>query len=127
MFEQDDIQSLLHQSRQYNAQVGITGVLLYIRGHIIQVLEGDKTAVKDLFARIKLDPRHTQVTCVLNKSIDERLFSEWSMGYQTLTGEQFEAVNSITDLAKAEPQPGKEHEAAIIKTLKAFYRINHQP
>ena len=126
MFDQDDIRSLLHQSRQYNAHQGITGVLLYMHGNIIQVLEGQKEAVKALYQRIEADQRHIHVTCVLNKSIENRLFPAWSMGYQTLNSEQFEAVSTIIDVDKAEPLPGKEQDPAIIKTLKAFYTINHQ-
>lgn len=126
MFDQDNIRSLLHQSRQHNAQVGITGILLYMRGNIIQVLEGDEPLVNALFKRIEIDQRHTNVTCVLNKAIEERLFSDWSMGYQTLTSEQFDAVSTIIDVDKREPLTGKEQDPAIIKTLKAFYKINHQ-
>ncbi len=92
LFDQEDINSILQQSCRHNAQVGITGVLLYMHGHIIQVLEGDKEAVSSLYGRIELDPRHTNVTCVLNQSIKERLFASWSMGYKTLTASQFEEV-----------------------------------
>lgn len=126
LFTPEDINDLLQQSRFWNAQVGITGALLYMHGHIIQVLEGDKPAVEALFERIKKDTRHKQVICVLNQSIEARLFSQWSMGYETLTSQQFDEVRTIIDLDKPELVTGKETESAIVKTLSGFYKINHQ-
>ena len=125
-FTSEDIQEILQQSRSWNAQVGITGVLLYMHGHIIQVLEGDKPAVDALFERIKKDPRHKQIICVLNQSIEALLFSHWSMGYETLTTQQFDEVRTIIDLAESEPARETENESAIVKTLRGFYKINHQ-
>ncbi|WP_157816180.1 BLUF domain-containing protein [Spirosoma pollinicola] len=125
-FTSEDIQDILQQSRSRNAQVGITGVLLYMHGHIIQVLEGDKPAVDDLFERIKKDTRHKQVICVLNQSIKAHLFSQWSMGYETLTTQQFDEIRTIIDLDKPKPVSETENESAIVKTLRGFYKINHQ-
>ncbi len=127
LFTQDDINDILQQSRSWNAQVGISGVLLYMHSHIIQVLEGDKLAVDALFERIKRDVRHKQVICVLNQPIKARLFSQWSMGYETLTSQQFNEVRLIIDLDKQEQITQKENESAILKTLRGFYKINHQP
>ena len=38
--EEKELISILHQSRQHNRQMNITGVLLYVQGRIVQVLEG---------------------------------------------------------------------------------------
>lgn len=126
LFTPEDIKDILQQSRSWNAQVGITGVLLYMRGHIIQVLEGDKPAVDTLFERIKTDTRHKQVICVLNQSIKARLFSQWSMGYEALTIHQFDEVRTIIDLDRGEQVTQKEDEPVILKTLEGFYKIHHQ-
>lgn len=126
LFTPEDIEDILQQSRSWNAQVGITGVLLYMHGHIIQVLEGDKAAVDALFERIRKDTRHKQVICVLNQSIEARLFSQWSMGYETLTTQQFNEVSTLIALDKPEQFIEKENESVILKTLRGFYNINHQ-
>lgn len=124
LFQEEDIQCILQQSRHHNAQAGITGVLLYLHGNIIQVLEGDKKAVAALYQRIEVDPRHRDVTCVLNHSIQERLFSTWSMGYQTLTTAQFEQVKRLVDLDTRTEAASQVKEPVVLKTLKAFYQIN---
>ncbi|RZK31621.1 MAG: BLUF domain-containing protein [Hymenobacter sp.] len=125
-FTSEDIQEILQQSRSWNAQVGITGVLLYMHGHIIQVLEGEKQAVVALFKRIEMDPRHKNVACVLNQSIAKRLFAQWRMGYETLTTQQFGQIRTMIDVDQRLEIPAEENEPAILKTLKAFYKINHQ-
>lgn len=117
---ENDLSVILKQSRFNNAKSGITGILLYINGSIIQVLEGDDKAVETLYHRIEKDPRHTNVVRVLNKPIDQRLFADWSMGYETITSRQLENIKAMvdTDANQAAGDP------VILKTLKAFYETN---
>lgn len=77
----DELETILEQSRQNNARADITGVLLYHDGSFFQVLEGDRTAVAALFQKIAKDDRHTKVTKIVVEPIEERSFGEWSMGY----------------------------------------------
>ncbi|MBO0953171.1 BLUF domain-containing protein [Fibrella forsythiae] len=65
---------LLEQSRRWNAEWNVTGALLYVRGNIMQVLEGEQQVVESLFQRIKAAPRHWQVEHILTRPITERLF-----------------------------------------------------
>lgn len=95
LIEEKDFTNLLEQSRQYNGNRGITGVLLCIRGQIIQVLEGQQLDVEDLFNRIKLYPRHTNVSLALKRPISQRLFPTWTMGYETITFSQLEDIKTI--------------------------------
>ncbi|MBW8245161.1 BLUF domain-containing protein [Muricauda oceani] len=52
---------LLEQSRNNNIRDNITGCLIYYMGGFIQVLEGDRTKVLELYEKIKLDKRHKNV------------------------------------------------------------------
>lgn len=83
----DDIAQILITSRERNGLKGITGVLVYKDGNVLQVLEGDEKEVSGLFERIKLDPRHRGVIQIYKKAIDERDFPEWSMGFRDLKAE----------------------------------------
>jgi len=48
------------QSSNYNNQaLGITGLLLFHEGSIMQVLEGDEMSVYSLYGKVKRDSRHT--------------------------------------------------------------------
>ncbi len=54
----EEIESLLSQSREKNIENDITGLLLYADGDFLQVIEGPKVAMLDLFESIKKDSRH---------------------------------------------------------------------
>src|SRR4051812_16028180 len=81
-----DLLSILTSSRRNNTRDGITGVLLYKSGSVIQVLEGDAGRVHALFEVIKKDRRHHQVTLIYDKPIAHRNFADWAMGFQEIGG-----------------------------------------
>ena len=83
----DDMANLLVASRERNGHRGITGVLLYKGGNVLQVLEGEASRVLALFEVIQKDRRHTGVIKLYQKSIQLRDFSEWTMGFQDLGAE----------------------------------------
>jgi hypothetical protein len=57
-FSNEDLVALLQRSRCNNERLGITGLLLYKDGNIIQVLERPDETVRDLFRTISADPLH---------------------------------------------------------------------
>jgi Sensors of blue-light using FAD len=76
-----DLFLLLTQSRKNNQRLNITGVLLYNCDRFIQLIEGEKDVVLQLFSKIKTDIRHKDITLVLAHDIKERRFLDWSMGF----------------------------------------------
>jgi len=126
LFEEEDLATILAQSRRNNAKAGVTGLLLYMNGNVIQVLEGNKEVVNALYKRIAQDQRHTHVVCVLNSPVDQRLFARWSMAYETLTASQFAEVESVVALTKWREAQSKPDDSIILKTLKAFYETNRR-
>jgi hypothetical protein len=75
---------LLSQSREKNARLGITGMLLYKDGNFIHVLEGPNDAVEQMFTTICADDRHRGAICLLRRQIEEREFPDWAMGFRNL-------------------------------------------
>lgn len=82
-FSRDDLIELLQVCRRNNEARQITGMLLYKGGNFIQVLEGERESVRSVYERINLDPRHHGVLRMLEQNIEERQFSNWSMGFVT--------------------------------------------
>lgn len=78
----EELVELLDECREYNAQNGITGMLLYHDEAFMQYLEGEKDEVLSLFDTIALDERHTGVTIYMEKTLEERNFADWSMGFK---------------------------------------------
>lgn len=75
------IDSILEQSRQNNPAKGITGVLCYSDDLFIQVLEGGRDEVCELFNAIVRDARHVDVRLLCYDEIAERRFGGWTMGH----------------------------------------------
>ena len=74
------IESILQRSRDHNPASGITGVLCYGSGVFMQVLEGGRATVSDLYGHIVSDARHKDVVLLHFEEITERRFGGWTMG-----------------------------------------------
>jgi len=75
-----EIQSIGAHSSRRNAEDGITGVLLTLGSVFFQIIEGDDTAIDDLYRRVLADDRHTDVICLgAETAVEHRLFPDWSM------------------------------------------------
>ena len=83
--DQEELVTILRQSKANNPSTGVTGVLCYSGGIFLQVLEGGRSAVNKLYNRIGADPRHTDVELLLYEEIGERRFASWSMGQVTMS------------------------------------------
>ncbi|WP_156357302.1 BLUF domain-containing protein [Frigoribacterium sp. Leaf263] len=79
-FDSERMAGLLQQSRENNGRRGLTGMLLYKNGRFMQVLEGAEKDVRERYAVIAADPRHTDLTTLVDESIERRRFPQWSMG-----------------------------------------------
>lgn len=72
---------ILAQSRDHNPKLGITGMLCYSDDLFLQVLEGGRDEVCELFNTIVRDDRHTNVRILSFEEIPERRFGAWTMGH----------------------------------------------
>ncbi len=79
------IDSILAQSRAHNPRLGITGVLCYSQDLFLQVLEGSRDAVCELYNTIVRDERHDHVRILSYEEIAERRFGNWTMGHVDVT------------------------------------------
>jgi len=93
----DDLLEILSQSRFQNAEAGITGMLLYKDGNFMQVLEGEENAVRDLYTRIRHDPRHLGIVTLVEGERDNRCFGDWSMGFQDLSSPEARDVAGYSE------------------------------
>ena len=93
----DELLEILAQSRTRNAEAGITGMLLYKDGNFMQVLEGEEQAVRDLYARIRRDPRHLGIVTLVEGQRESRCFGDWSMGFQDLSAPEASEVPGYSE------------------------------
>ena len=76
----EDLKDILSASKRNNARVGVTGALCLSNGIFLQQLEGDRTAVSQLYHRILADSRHRDPAILDFAEIASRKFTQWSMG-----------------------------------------------
>jgi hypothetical protein len=78
----DDLVHLLREATARNERLEITGMLLYKDGHFMEVLEGDETNVRAVFADIEKDSRHKSIDILRSGPIESRNFPNWTMGFK---------------------------------------------
>jgi len=74
------LDQILVQSHRNNPRRGITGLLCFTSDVFVQVLEGGRDEVCDLYNAIVRDERHSQVRLLAYEEIAERRFANWTMG-----------------------------------------------
>lgn len=62
-----------------NAQRNLSGVLIYVRGIFIQVLEGCPADIEETFERICCDMRHSALSLIDYSATSQRQFGAWEM------------------------------------------------
>jgi hypothetical protein len=80
----EELTRILESSVRHNTAQQVTGMLLYLNGSFIQVLEGEETAVDKTYARLRQDPRHIGCLLIERAPIKARSFAQWSMGFKRL-------------------------------------------
>lgn len=75
------VDDILSRSREHNPAHGITGILCYSDDLFLQVLEGGRDEVCELYNAIVRDDRHVDVRILSYEEICERRFGGWTMGH----------------------------------------------
>jgi hypothetical protein len=115
------LDDVLAASRRNNARDGVTGMLLYLDGGFMQVLEGEGAAVGAAYARIAKDKRHWNTQVLLDRQAP-RAFADWTMGFERPKAGD-DGIFAITrDAIAGKLKPGVPLE--IMALLTTFYRVN---
>jgi hypothetical protein len=120
-FEEHQIPELLKSIRPANARHHVTGMLLYIQGAFLQMLEGEAPHVDALYERIAKDPRHRDVTLLIRQNVGERGFADWTMDYTTVDALDAGALVGDPDLFTVAGVP-RRLTADQARTLVASFR-----
>jgi hypothetical protein len=120
LFSESQLQELLEVSRARNLSSGVTGVLLYVRGNFIQLLEGEQADVEATRARIAADPRHRGLITLLEGDCDRRDFPDWSMGFPCLNEAQAAQLPGYSDFLTT--SAGRDASQSGARKLLDFFR-----
>lgn len=96
-----------------NPTLNITGALLHNNDFFLQVLEGNKETIEELFAKIRKDKRHKNILMILNQKIENRIFQNYEANFSIMkTKADIERLNTYLSLYAFENKYPKN-----IKTL----------
>ena len=77
-----DTVKFLNEARKANRKNDVSGMMLYIGGCFLQLLEGEAARVDSACSAIFHDKREMRM--VLREPIAEREFPEWTMGFEAV-------------------------------------------
>ena len=80
----EELRALGRECELNDSHVGITGILLHKQGEFLQVIEGPKGVVSDMYARILVDARHNITGKISDRMIAHREFPGTAMGFKNL-------------------------------------------
>ena len=120
----EDLKVLLKTIRKNNEIRHITGILLYLDPFFIQVLEGREAIVNNLFTRIKQDSRHNKVSLIYKKPIEERYFSDWTMGFSKITYENISTMEGFSDFLQRPTAEFFSNSPSKVDEL--LYKFKHE-
>ena len=92
-------------ARLANAELDITGLLIFDGQRFCQQLEGPHNAVLKLIERIRTDPRHINVEVLHHGPLAQRRFQQFSLAFST--------VEDVDALARMETLDGDAALAAF--------------
>lgn len=117
-----ELTDLLQKCRENNLKKNITGMLLYIDGKFIQVLEGKKNDISELFNTILSDKRHRKVSKIIEGRCVKRNFKDWTMGFRRISSRdtsEASGFNQIEDYFRNLEITESSHVTLVF--LRLFY------
>jgi hypothetical protein len=115
------LEAILEQSRKKNPPLGVTGILCFSDSLFMQVLEGGRNEVCELYNTIVRDERHNNVRILLYEEIRERLFGGWTMGQVNIRKVNASLLLKYAEKANLDPFGGSGHASmALLQELIAM-------
>jgi hypothetical protein len=78
----NDIKAILETARANNAKNNITGLLCFDGNRFLQIIEGPKQNIKDLYLEIAQDKRHDHIELIHFEDIEDLSFTRWQMAFK---------------------------------------------
>ena len=117
-----ELEKILVDAREGNARPHITGVLVYVDGVFLQVLEGEKDAILGLLQSIRSDTLHSSLKVIHEADVEAPTFSNWTMAYLAASPEQLAVWAGLEGTASMESilqrmQGQAQRVSQVVETL----------
>lgn len=91
----EEIRALVACCRRNNVRDDITGMLLAGGNGYVQVLEGPRACVMDLYHRVEDDPRHENLVLLHQDDIPMRAFPDCPMAFRPADAESIRRLEEL--------------------------------
>jgi hypothetical protein len=106
------LDALSLHARYWNETHAVTSAMVSGPVHVLQVIEGRRRVINDLFARITRDPRHRDVEVLESGPVDERQFAPWSFVHVD--------IDVLADHVVRRYSPGVEFDPSLMTPATAL-------
>jgi hypothetical protein len=97
------VESILESAQRNNALLGLTGALVFDHRFFVQLLEGSRATVTDMFLRISQDPRHAEIRLMRVDETARRRFPVWYMHHAAMRGSGLISARAYMPQSDFEP------------------------
>ena len=80
-FPPEGLGGLLTDARRRNRLHDVSGMLAFNSEYFLQAIEGSRAALSQLYSNMVRDPRHSRLLLLTFEPVDNRAFSDWTMGF----------------------------------------------
>lgn len=124
------IDQIWRRSTIANNRNDISGILLYLGTHFVQLIEGESEQVLKLFRKISKDPRHKNIQVVIKQEVSERTFEFCSMGFldtEGLSRDDIERAMDCETLIKMSVAGARIPRERVLDIFESFRRkLEHE-
>jgi hypothetical protein len=125
LLSEQQLSDILTKSQTNNHRLGITGLLLYNDGNVIQVLEGEKDTVQKLYKLICTDERHSGAFLMVEGHSATRNFPDWAMGFKIVTKQDWNLFAGYFNLDKQDMRARlNNRNASIVTAINSYMHVN---
>ena len=112
---------LIEKAQLKNMENNVTGIMIKQGVHILQVLEGNRHTIQELFEVIENDPRHINILSCLFEPIETRRFGKWSMAFLNLDSNKYDKHDALKvkldKLIKAKAEDIEDYTQSFLAEL----------
>ncbi len=122
-----ELKNILVTAQARNNNLGVTGALLFNGEYFLQVLEGNRFAVSNLFNHITQDSRHHNVQLISMMDVEQRKWSQWDMQLISFSDKEEQIYRKHTKYHQFNPfQFSSDQAVKYLIEISELNRVNIQ-
>ena len=126
MFDTNDLTEILLNNRKNYTRKGITGMMLYSNGTILQALEGEAEDLEEVFAHLQCDDQHKGIIKLKSGKANTRAFTDWTMGVKASYNDTITKICGFINPLKYDFLDSYNEKHPAVSFLRSFAQYNLQ-